>query len=196
MWRSKIKRLPKAGFYPPVFSDRPAWPASARWYSLCSCSAAVSLKKAVPFSDTPWRFLSKKSIPHPSAVFEKKRFAKTEEKPWKIHGFSALWGLTGLCPHSRYKTIFGWRSLKAPLGSRDNPSQSQWISFSVTFFSSSGVSGQWKESRSRRFIKIQKPEPSHWRILLDVRLRLQKANIQREYGSRWNFSFMMAASPW
>ena len=31
---------------------------------------------------------------------------------------------------------------------------------------------------------------------MDVRLRLQKANIQREYGSRWNFSFMIAASPW
>lgn len=28
------------------------------------------------------------------------------------------------------------------------------------------------------------------------KLRLQKANIQREYGSRWNFSFMIAANPW
>ena len=30
-------------------------------------------------------------------------------------------------------TIFGWCSLKAPLGSRDNPSHSQCISFNVTF---------------------------------------------------------------
>ena len=93
-------------------------------------------------------------------------------------------------------TILGWCSLKAPLGSRDNPSHSQCISFNVTFFNSSGVSGQWKEWWSSRFIKIQNPDPSHWRILIDVRLRLQKANIQREYGSRWNFSFMIAASPW
>ena len=39
-------------------------------------------------------------------------------------------------------TIFGWRSSKAPLGFRDNPSHSQWISLRVTFRSSSGVSGQ------------------------------------------------------
>src|SRR5699024_4685608 len=92
-------------------------------------------------------------------------------------------------------TIFGWRSSKAPLGFRDNPSHSQWISLRVTFRSSSGVSGQWKEFRSRRFIRIQNPEPSHWRILINVRLRLQNANIQREYGSRWNFSLMIAAKP-
>ena len=68
--------------------------------------------------------------------------------------------------------ILGWRSSKAPLGFKDNPSHSQWISLSVTFRSSSGVSGQWKESRSSRFIRIQNPDPSHWRILINVRLRL------------------------
>ena len=31
--------------------------------------------------------------------------------------------------------------------------------------------------------------------LINVRLRLQNANIQREYGSRWNFSLMIAAKP-
>ena len=91
--------------------------------------------------------------------------------------------------------IFGWRSANAPLGFNDNPSHSQWISFRVTLRSSSGVSGQWKASLSSRFIRIQNPDPSHWRILINVRLRLQNANIQREYGSRWNFNLMIAAKP-
>ena len=86
-------------------------------------------------------------------------------------------------------TIFGWRSSKAPLGFRDNPSHSQWISLSVTFCSSSGVSGQWKESRSSRFIRIQNPDPSHWRILINVRLRLQNANIQRGVRVEMEFQF-------
>lgn len=33
---------------------------------------------------------------------------------------------------------------------------------------------------SRRFISIQKPDPSHWSILIEVRLRLQNANMHRE----------------
>ena len=46
-------------------------------------------------------------------------------------------------------------------GVRDNPSHSQCISFRVTFWSSSGVSGQRKQFLSSLFIRIQKPDPSH-----------------------------------
>ena len=94
-----------------------------------------------------------------------------------------------------YTTILGCLSSKAPFGFSDSPSHNQCISFRITFCISSGVSGQWKELRSSFFIRIQNPNPSHCRILIDVRLRLQNANIQREYGSSWNFSLIMAASP-
>ena len=94
-----------------------------------------------------------------------------------------------------YRIIFGCLSSNAPWGSRDNPSHSQCISLSVTFWSSSGVSGQRKQSLSSLFIKIQKPDPSHWRILIEVHLRLQNANMQRKYGSSWNFSLIIAARP-
>lgn len=60
-----------------------------------------------------------------------------------------------------YRIIFGCLSSNAPWGFRDNPSHSQCISLSVTFWSSSGVSGQQKQSLSSLFIKIQNPDPSH-----------------------------------
>ena len=75
-----------------------------------------------------------------------------------------------------YRMIFGWYSSNAPLGFKESPSHSQWISFRVTWRSSSGVSGQWKALRSSRFIRIQNPDPSHWRIFIEVRRRLQNAN--------------------
>lgn len=103
-----------------------------------------------------------------------------EEKKLEICRISSFCGLTRSESYPGHTTIFGWCSSKAPFGLMDSPSQSQCISFNVTFFSSSGVSGQWKESLSRRFISIQKPDPSHWSILIEVRLRLQNANMHRE----------------
>ena len=104
--------------------------------------------------------------------------------------FMIFTGLTAPLSYA-YRMIFGWCSL----GFKESPSHSQWISFRVTWRSSSGVSGQWKALRSSRFIRIQNPDPSHWRIFIEVRRRLQNANMQREYGSRWNFNLMMAARP-
>lgn len=97
--------------------------------------------------------------------------------------FMIFTGLTAPLSYA-YRMIFGWCSSNAPLGFKDSPSHSQWISFRVTWRSSSGVSGQWKALRSSRFIRIQNPDPSHWRIFIEVRRRLQNANMQREYGSR------------
>ena len=81
-----------------------------------------------------------------------------------------------------YRMIFGWCSSNAPLGFKGSPSHSQWISFRVTWRSSSGVSGHWKALRSSRFIRLQNPDPSHWRIFIEVRRRLQNATCSVSMG--------------
>lgn len=74
---------------------------------------------------------------------------------------SAFFVLLRIDKTENYTMIFGCRSSNAPWGVRDNPSHSQCISFRVTFWSSSGVSGHRKQSLSSLFIRIQKPDPSH-----------------------------------
>ena len=90
-------------------------------------------------------------------------------------------GLTAPLSYA-YRMIFGWCSSNAPLGFKESPSHSQWISFRVTWRSSSGVSGQWKALRSSRFIRLQNPDPSHWRIFIEVRRRLQNATCSVSMG--------------
>ena len=72
-----------------------------------------------------------------------------------FHDF--LRGLTAPLSYA-YRIIFGWCSSNAPLGFKDSPSHNQWISFRVTWRSSSGVFSQRKALRSIRFIRIQYPE--------------------------------------
>ena len=45
------------------------------------------------------------------------------------------------------------------------------------------------------FHQDPKPRPVPLKDLDQCAPALQTANIQREYGSRWNFSLMMAAKP-
>ena len=123
-----------------------------------------------------------KSIPHLPAYFLwKTAFSDIGNMQEDVGFFMIFTGLTAPLSYA-YRMIFGWCSSNAPLGFKDSPSHSQWISFRVTWWSSSGVSGQWKALRSSRFIRIQNPDPSHWRIFIEVRRRLQNANMQREYG--------------
>ena len=123
-----------------------------------------------------------KSIPHLPAYFLwKTAFSDIGNMQEDVVFFMIFTGLTAPLSYA-YRMIFGWCSSNAPLGFKDSPSHSQWISFRVTWRSSSGVSGQWKALRSSRFIRIQNPDPSHWRIFIEVRRRLQNANMQREYG--------------
>ena len=136
-----------------------------------------------------------KSIPHLPAYFLwKTAFSDIGNMQEDVVFFMIFTGLTAPLSYA-YRIIFGWCSSNAPLGFKESPSHSQWISFRVTWRSSSGVSGHWKALRSSRFIRLQNPDPSHWRIFIEVRRRLQNANMQREYGSRWNFNLMIAARP-
>ena len=99
-----------------------------------------------------------KSIPHLPAYFLwKTAFSDIGNMQEDVGFFMIFTGLTAPLSYA-YRIIFGWYSSNAPLGFKDSPSHNQWISFRVTWRSSSGVFSQRKALRSIRFIRIQYPE--------------------------------------
>ena len=69
---------------------------------------------------------------HGSSCFPIKNCAYGYRKyAGKCHVFHDFTGLTAPLSYA-YRMIFGWCSSNAPLGFKESPSHSQWISFRVT----------------------------------------------------------------
>jgi len=77
----------------------------------------------------------------------------------------------------------------------ERPWSSQDNSFVDTDLISSFVIGYLEFPWTRRFMKSQKPEPSHCNIFMILWFLLQNTNMDREYGSRLKFNLTIDAKP-